>query len=76
MEIDAKILERVPKFSFLGLVMDENLTWKDHVEYVSSKVSKSLGLFILSRIRSCLTLEASNQVYNSLLQPLFAYSVG
>ena len=35
MEINAKILERVPKFSHLGLVMDENLTWKDHVEYAS-----------------------------------------
>ena len=38
---------------------------KDHVEYVSSKVSRRLGL--LSRIQSCLTLEASKQVYTSLL---------
>ena len=28
----------------------------------------------MSRIRSCLTLEASKQVYTSLLQPLFDYA--
>ena len=45
-------------------VLDENPSWKGHVEYVSRKVSRRLGL--LSRIRSCLTLEASKQVYTTL----------
>ena len=58
-QIYGKTLERVAKFSYLGVVLDENLSWKDHVEYVSSKVSRRLGL--LSRKRSCLTLEASKQ---------------
>ena len=66
-----KTLERVAKFSCLGVVLDENLSWKDHVEYVNSKVSRRLGL--LSCIRTCLT-EASKQVYTSLLQPLFDYA--
>ena len=71
-QLYGKTLERVAKFSYLGVVLDDNLSWKDHVEYVSSKVSRRLGL--LSRIRSCLTLEASKQVYTSLLQPLFDYA--
>ena len=66
------ILEKVPKFSYLGVSLDETLSWKDHVEYVSSKVSSRLGL--LSRIRACLTLEASKQVYTSFMQPLFDYA--
>ena len=52
--------------------MDETLSWKDHLEYVSSKVSSPLGL--LSRIGTCLTLETSKQVYTSLVQPLFDYA--
>ena len=64
-QLYGKTLKRVAKFGYLGVVLDENLSWKDHVEYVSSKVSRRLGL--LSRIRSCLTLEASKQVYTSLL---------
>ena len=72
-QLYGKTLERVAKFSYLGVVLDENLSWKDHVEYVSSKVSRRLGL--LSRIRSCLTLRASKQVYTSLLQPLYQRGV-
>ena len=71
-QLYGKTLERVAKFSYLGVVLAENLSWKDHVEYVRSKVSRRLGL--LSRIRSCLTLEASKQEYTSLLQPLFDYA--
>ena len=58
-QLYGKTLERVAKFSYLGVVSDENLSWKDYIEYVSSKVSRRLGL--LSRIRSCLTLEASKK---------------
>ena len=71
-QLYGKTLQRVAKFSYLGVVLDENLSWKDHVEYVNSKVSSRLGL--LTRTRSCLTLEASKQVYTSLLQPLFDYA--
>ena len=53
-QLYGKTLETVAKFSYLGVVFDENLSWKDHVEYVGSKVSRRLGL--LSRIRSCLTV--------------------
>ena len=68
-----KTLERVAKFnSYLGVVSDENLSSKDHVEYVSSKVCRRLGL--LSRIQSCLMLGASKQAYTSLLQPSFDYA--
>ena len=72
LQLYRKTLERVAKFSYLGVVLDENLSWKDHVEYVNSKVSRSLGL--LSHVQSCLTLEASRQVYTSLLQPSFDYA--
>ena len=39
---------------------------------MSSKVSSRLGL--LTRIQSCLTLEASKKVYTALVQPLFDYA--
>ena len=62
-QLHGKILENVRKFSYLGVFLDETLSWKDHVEYVSSKVSSRLGL--LSRIRACLTLEASKYITRS-----------
>ena len=73
LQLYRKTLERVAKFSYLGVVLDENLPWKDHVvHYVCSKVSRRLGLW--SCIQSCLTLEASKQAYTSLLQPSFHYA--
>ena len=35
-----KTLETVAKFSYLGVVLDENLSWKDHVEYVTKQQSQ------------------------------------
>lgn len=65
-------IERVRKFSYLGVMLDEQISWKEHTEVVCNKVAKRLGL--LSRIRSCLTLEASKCVYNSLVLPVFDYT--
>ena len=45
-QLYGKTLVRVAKFSYLGVVLGENLSWKEHVEYVSSKVSKRLGAFV------------------------------
>ena len=46
-------IERVWKFSYLEVKLDEQISWKGHIEMVCCKVSKRLG--ILSRIRSCPT---------------------
>ena len=58
-QLYGKTLERVAKFSYLGVVLGENLSWKDQVEYVSSEVSQEARAFVSYTI--CLTLEASRQ---------------
>ena len=45
-------IERVRNFCYLGVTLDEYLSWKEHVSKVFTKVNKRLGL--LGRIRSCL----------------------
>ena len=42
-------LKRVMEYKYLGVVLDNGLTWKTHVGYISAKVGKWLGL--LRRIR-------------------------
>ena len=29
---------------FLGVILDEHLTWKEHIRYTENKVAKSIGL--------------------------------
>ena len=40
--------ENVTKFQFLGILIDENLSWKQHINDVSTKISKSIGILYQS----------------------------
>ena len=53
-------IDRVRNFCYLGVILDEELSWKEHVIKVCAKVNKRLGL--LGRIRSCLTLKMRIQL--------------
>ena len=50
--IDGKNINQVHETSFLGVVLDENITWKSHISYIASKISKSIGIIL----RSCFYL--------------------
>ena len=65
-------IERVSSFCYLGVTLDEHLSWNEHVEMICHKVSKRLRL--LSRIRAYLTQKAAKCVYNCLIQPIFNYT--
>ena len=43
-------IERVSKFEYLGVTLDDQLSWKDHITSLSRKASKRLG--ILAHIRT------------------------
>ena len=43
-----KEIKQVEETVFLGVIIDEHLTWKSHVAHVANKISKSTGI-----IRRC-----------------------
>ena len=43
-KINGQLVERVTEFNFLGLTIDEHLNWKTHIQKVSNKVSRSIGV--------------------------------
>ena len=47
--IDGIKIEEVKKTKFLGVIIDNKLSWKDHVAHVASKVSRGLGMIIKAR---------------------------
>ena len=49
-------LDEVSSFKYLGIVINNRLTWQDHVDQMFSKINKKLGL--LKRICYCLPLDA------------------
>ena len=70
-EISNTRLERVNKFKYLGVLLDNNLSWKEHIEYISNKISSRLG--ILRRARKVLPKPTLQMLYNTLVLPLFDY---
>ena len=58
-------LQRVSQFQFLGLIIDENLTWKCHINYVANKLSKQNG--ILNRLKHILPKEILQTLYCSVV---------
>ena len=42
--LNNKEIEQVKETVFLGIVLDEHLTWKPHIAYTANKVSKSIGV--------------------------------
>ena len=57
--------------SLLRIIINQNLTWEDHIEHMRNKINKKLGL--LRCIKSCLPLSARITFFNSFVLPLFDY---
>lgn len=53
-------MTRVKEVTFLGVILDENLSWKPHISHIACKISKSIG--IIGRSSSCLTKLALKRI--------------
>ena len=56
---------------FLGVIIDAKLKWNDHITYVKSKISKTIGLFY--KMRQYLGRKALVNLYYSLVFPYLIY---
>ena len=56
---------------FLGVLVDENLTWKHHINYVHCKVSKGIG--ILYKAKYILIKKLLKQLYYSFVNSYLSY---
>ena len=43
-EINNHKLKRVKETTFLGVILNEKLSWKSHISYIVRKISKSVGI--------------------------------
>ena len=65
------LLPRVKSIKFLGVSIDENLSWKDHIKYIENKVAKSIGL--LYRAKLFLDKNSLLTLYYSYIHTYFNY---
>ena len=75
-ELDIKLntvkINNVTSYDFLGIIMDNTLSFKDDIQRTQKKAVSRTNL--LFRIRSNLTPHAAKTVYNTMIRQLFTYS--
>jgi len=69
--MDSTTVERVSYTKFLGVIINENLNWEDHIFTVKQKVSKNLGIIrnIMHKVPDSVLLN----LYFSLIHPYLSY---
>ena len=73
LEINDTKLECVNRFNFLGLEINAQLTWKDHVNKISNEIVKTLG--IMNRLKYVFPQSALILLYYSLILPHINYFI-
>ena len=66
-------IERITNVKFLGVLIDDNLSWKNHVEYVSSKISKCIG--VIYRIKNLIDSNTLKLLYHAMIEPYLSYCI-
>jgi len=69
--IDNENISRVDYTKFLGVIIDNKLTWQRHVDYIALKISKSLS--VLSRLKYKLPKSCLLTLYYCLVYPQLNY---
>ena len=72
-KIDNKCIDRVDSTKFLGVYIDNKLSWKKHILYTKGKVARSIG--ILNKARKIFTKDTLLNLYYSFVYPHLGYCI-
>ena len=61
------LLDQKTYIKYLGILIDSNLTWKYHISYITSKISKTIG--VIARLRLFVPSSTLLTLYRSLILP-------
>ena len=71
-QINGSSIPQVRSHKHLGLLLNDQLNWSDHVTYIVNKTSKKIGL--LRRLKSRLHPIAVQSVYETCVRPTMEYT--
>jgi hypothetical protein len=64
---------RVPCIKYLGVFIDESLSWKDHIRFICTKIRKYCGIFY--KVRDFIPATIRKQLYFALIHSTIQYGV-
>ena len=66
------VLKRQSSIKLLGVMLDENISWKGHIKTVENKLSKNIGL--LCKSKQLLDTESLKSIYFSYIYSYLNYA--
>jgi hypothetical protein len=66
-------LECKEYIKYLGILIDKNLSWKHHINFIATKISKSVGL--ITKLHHFLPRSILINIYQSLIYPYLTYGI-
>ena len=71
LKIEENELSRASSYKYLGIIINENMIWGDHIASLQQKVAKRIGL--LKRISHLVPRAQRLTLVNTMITPLFDY---
>ena len=71
--LNGSYVSYVEHAKFLGVIIDTNMNFKNHINYVTNKIAKHAG--ILYRIKDCMPPKTRITYYNSFVLPYLNYNI-
>ena len=71
--LNGTILEQVTQSPFLGIIVDDILSWKPHIQATTRKLAKCIGM--LYKINKKFSKTIMLQLYNSFVLPYIQYGI-
>ena len=72
-EINGIQIEHVKQFNFLGIILDEHMSWKTHINKIACKIARTIGT--INRLKRFLPQSILRTLYNSLILPHLNYGI-
>ena len=71
--LDNVSLKRVNPTMFLGVIIDEKLTWKNHIDAISKTISRNIGM--LTKMKHYVPGYIFYSLYRTLVLPYIHYGI-
>ena len=71
--LDKTKLKRVDKTKFLGVTIDENLSWKNHIDGITKIISRNIGM--INKLKFIIPERILHTLYCTLVLPYINYGI-
>ena len=71
LHFDNHLVNQTGQLRFLGVILDEKLSWKPHISYITNKISKSIG--IIRKSSFYLSKSSWQSLYYAMVYPYLYY---